>query len=194
MKLDGTKALHWGIFYGFLLLLVCGFNCSCRSVKKTQHSEVVSVIDTTKAVSTYDSSAIKNASTLNKWTAKSTTAKAVDTSKTRETTTTYEKPVFDTLGRIKSADRVVIAGVIKEAYTSNITASNEHSILVHENVDAVITVSKTDSTAKGESTTSTVLDNGTNRTTGSSWLWWLLLLIPAGLVYWQWPRIKTIIG
>lgn len=191
------------LFLVFLTTMLQG--CATTNKSKSLHKATVDSVSTTKI----DSSTHKVIDSSKVTKANSITVKESDGSFERETVILFDTSLIKNtstradyfqpgigagkliIGDVGTYSHPVKSITIKEKGLNKAketkTEIKNDSSAHHElnNNDFTKTV-KTDLNKTESDKTKTV-----KRSAGYSWLWWLLLLIPAYLVYRNWPKIKT---
>lgn len=174
------KAVHYTLLVGFLVIVMGAFNCSCRSVRKSQKAESLEAV----VISKKDSVVAKESTSKSTSTAKLFKQLVTDKSKTKTTTkqTIIEQPVFDSTGKIKSAASITYVGVVEDQETDLSGLSTDSSTHVSNDSTGRIraVVSSRDSAA-----VRTITSESSKRVFDNQWLLWLLLVALVLLCWWK---------
>jgi hypothetical protein len=167
------------LFVLFAIALVfCVFGC--RSVSKSQKSTTAEDVQ----VSVKDSAVEKHSTSKSEATAKLFKSLTSDSSKVKTTskTTIIEKPVFDSAGRIRSADKITYVGVIEERQnqvSDQKTDSSAHKINDSMDRFRAFVHGRDSSVSKME------IVESKKRVVDNRWMWALLIAALAALCWWK---------
>jgi hypothetical protein len=178
-----------------LLVIIIFATSSCTITNKLFHKSKTVVDSTYSHKEKSDSLTKVDSSTFHK--ENTTTITKADSSKTNEQTTINEHTVikeFNDSGKVKKETVIDKKTEIKKGEEKgSLTVFENAGKIDSNNLKKEAKVSKQNSDSGHVTKKEKEVTKEVHKKKAFTWMWWLLLLIPAYLIYRNWPKIKSIV-